>query len=100
MEFDRIRAGMKDVVDRGTAQGAFAGRELDRLRRGLHGKTGTAPVADRNTVWFTGWLEPNTLPGEGRRLAFAVFVSHSQATGGAQSAPVVAAFLQQLKASH
>ena len=97
---DRIRAGMKDVVDRGTAQGAFAGRELDRLRRGLHGKTGTAPVADRNTVWFTGWLEPNTLPGEGRRLAFAVFVSHSQATGGAQSAPVVAAFLQQLKASH
>jgi cell division protein FtsI/penicillin-binding protein 2 len=102
VRLDRIRAGMKGVIDSGTAAGAFRGSELAALRRGLYGKTGTAPVGDgeRATVWFTGWLEPGSLPGSTRRLAFAVFVSRSDETGGAHAAPVAAAvlrFMQETK---
>jgi cell division protein FtsI/penicillin-binding protein 2 len=102
VRLDRIRAGMKGVVDAGTAAGAFRGSELAALRRGLYGKTGTAPIGDGDmaTVWFTGWLEPGSLPGQSRRLAFAVFVSRSEETGGAHAAPVVASvlrFIQETK---
>jgi hypothetical protein len=102
VRLDRIRAGMKGVIDTGTAAGAFRGSEFSALRRGLYGKTGTAPVGDGDlaTVWFTGWLEPGSLPGQTRRLAFAVFVSRSEETGGAHAAPVVAAvlrFMQETK---
>ncbi|MYN04661.1 hypothetical protein GTP41_21435 [Pseudoduganella sp. DS3] len=94
---DRIRKGMKGVVDSGTAAGAFGGPALAEVRRGLYGKTGTAPVsADDATVWFTGWLEPGSLPGQTRRLAFAAFVSHSQLTGGAHAAPMIAALLKAM----
>jgi len=94
VRLDRIRAGMKGVVDSGTAAGAFSGPALVSLKRGLYGKTGTAPVSDdAATVWFTGWLEPNTLPGRPQRLAFAAFVSHSQGSGGEHAAPIVAAML-------
>jgi len=98
VRLDRIRAGMKGVVDAGTAAGAFHGPELDRVRRGLFGKTGTAPVGngDLATVWFTGWLEPHSLPGQAHRLALAVFVSQSDATGGGHAAPVAAAVLRHL----
>lgn len=100
VRLDRLRAGMKGVVDGGTAAGAFRGKEFDVLRPGLFGKTGTAPVgADgQGTVWFMGWLEPGSLPGQTRRLAFAAFVSHSELTGGAHAAPVVAALLRALAA--
>jgi hypothetical protein len=96
VRLDRIRAGMKGVVDTGTAAGAFRGEQLAGVRRGLYGKTGTAPagVDGRATVWFTGWLEPGSLPGQTRRLAFAAFVSHSEASGGEHAAPVVAALLR------
>jgi hypothetical protein len=99
VRLDRIRAGMKGVVDAGTAAGAFRGPEQAALRRGLYGKTGTAPVGDGDsaTVWFTGWLEPGSLPGQNRRLAFAVFVSRSEETGGAHAAPVVAALLRSMQ---
>lgn len=97
VRLDRIRAGMKGVVDRGTAAGAFGGKQFARLRPGLYGKTGTAPVTeDEATVWFTGWLEPGTLPGQRHRLAFAAFASHSDASGGDHAAPVVAAVLSEL----
>jgi cell division protein FtsI/penicillin-binding protein 2 len=98
VRLDRIRAGMKGVVDGGTAAGAFRGREFDRLRAGLFGKTGTAPTGEDGnaTVWFMGWLEPGSLPGQTRRLAFAVFVSESGLTGGAHAAPVVAALLRAM----
>ncbi|MFC0251663.1 penicillin-binding transpeptidase domain-containing protein [Massilia consociata] len=101
VRLDRIRAGMKGVVDGGTAAGAFRGREFDRLRAGLYGKTGTAPVGGDGlgTVWFMGWLEPGSLPGQTRRLAFASFVSRSELTGGAHAAPVVAALLRALHAA-
>ncbi|MFD2367199.1 penicillin-binding transpeptidase domain-containing protein [Pseudoduganella sp. GCM10020061] len=103
VRLDRIRAGMKGVVDSGTASGAFRGAALEQVRRGLHGKTGTAPTVavgtngtrtPVSTVWFTGYLEPGSLPGQQRRLAFAAFVSHSDATGGAHAAPIVAALLR------
>ncbi|WP_036166366.1 penicillin-binding transpeptidase domain-containing protein [Massilia sp. 9096] len=95
VRLDRIRAGMKGVVDVGTAAGAFRAPELAGVRRGLSGKTGTAPVGDGSqaTVWFTGWLEPGSLPRQNHRLALAVFVSHSEATGGEHAAPVAAALL-------
>lgn len=101
---DRVRAGMKGVVDSGTAAGAFRGAHLAAVRRGLSGKTGTSPsVVDGRelaTVWFTGWLEPGTLPGQTRRLAMAAFVSHSDATGGEHAAPIVAAVLGAMAAQN
>ncbi|NNG23246.1 penicillin-binding transpeptidase domain-containing protein [Telluria aromaticivorans] len=99
VRLDRIRAGMKGVIDGGTATGAFRGREFDRLRAGLFGKTGTAPTGDDGmaTVWFLGWLEPGSLPGQTRRLAFAAFVSQSRLTGGAHAAPIVAGILRSMQ---
>ena len=98
VRLDRIRAGLRGVVDHGTAAGAFRASEFDALRPGLYGKTGTAPVGDDGlaTVWFTGWLEPGSIPGQDRRLAFAVFVSRSTETGGAHAAPVAAALLRSM----
>ncbi|MBB3219411.1 penicillin-binding transpeptidase domain-containing protein [Pseudoduganella umbonata] len=93
---DRIRAGMKGVIDAGTAASAFRG--LPRaVRAGLYGKTGTAPTGEGSgTVWFTGWLEPGSLPGQRHRLAFAVYASHSDGSGGDHAAPAVAALLAAL----
>lgn len=97
IRLDRIRAGMKGVVDIGTGAGAFRQPALAGLRRGLYGKTGTAPTGpDSATVWFTGWLEAGSLPGQTHRLAVAVFVSHSDATGGEHAAPVLATVLAAL----
>jgi cell division protein FtsI/penicillin-binding protein 2 len=98
---DRIRAGMKGVVDIGTGAGAFRASNLEQVRRGLSGKTGTSPTPGRNgedlsTVWFTGWLEPGSLPGQQHRLALAAFVSYSEASGGEHAAPIVAAVLGAL----
>ena len=98
VRLDRIRTGMKGVVDSGTAASAFRDARLDALRPGLYGKTGTAPSAPDGlaTVWFTGWLEPGRLPGMPARLAFAAFVSHSKGTGGGHAAPLVAAVLRSV----
>lgn len=101
IRLDRIRAGMKGVVDVGTGAGAFRGGALAVVRAGLYGKTGTAPSGDDTaTVWFTGWLEPGSLPGQKHRLAMAAFVSHSDATGGEHAAPVIAALLSALAAQN
>jgi cell division protein FtsI/penicillin-binding protein 2 len=103
VRLDRIRAGMKGVIDSGTAAGAFRGGAFERLRAGLYGKTGTAPTGaidaagrELATVWFTGWLEPGSIPGQAHRLAVAAFVSHSNATGGEHAAPIVAAVLRSI----
>jgi cell division protein FtsI/penicillin-binding protein 2 len=98
VRLDRVRAGMKGVVDVGTASGAFRAPTWSGIRRVLSGKTGTAPVGDGSlaTVWFTGWLEPHSVPGQEHRLAVAVFVSRSEATGGEHAAPVAAAVLGAL----
>jgi cell division protein FtsI/penicillin-binding protein 2 len=96
VRLDRVRAGMKGVVEQGTAAGAFRATHLEAVRRGLSGKTGTSPAVDANgkevaTAWFAGWLEPGSLPGQTRRLAIAAFASHSPGTGGEHAAPMVAA---------
>jgi cell division protein FtsI/penicillin-binding protein 2 len=59
----------------------------------LYGKTGTAPTGEGDTanVWFAGWLEPGSLPGQRHRLAVAAYASHSEATGGEHAAPMAAA---------
>ena len=107
VRLDRIRDGMKGVIDTGTAAGAFRGAGLTAVRRGLSGKTGTAPALvigpdgvtrELATVWFTGYLEPGSLPGQRRRLAVAAFVSHSEASGGEHAAPIVAAVLGSMAA--
>ncbi|MFL6710196.1 MAG: penicillin-binding transpeptidase domain-containing protein [Massilia sp.] len=97
VRLDRIRAGMKGVVDVGTAAGAFRAPELARVRQGLSGKTGTAPTGsgEQATVWFTGYLQPGSLPGQTHRLALAAFVSHSSGSGGEHAAPIIAAVLAQ-----
>ncbi|SHG99167.1 penicillin-binding transpeptidase domain-containing protein [Massilia sp. CF038] len=109
VRLDRVRAGMKGVVERGTASGAFRAPALAAVRRGLFGKTGTAPALvtgpdgvqrELATVWFTGYLEPGSLPGQKGRLAIAAFVSHSDGSGGDHAAPVVAAVLAALAAQN
>lgn len=101
IRLDRIKAGMKGVVDVGTGAGAFRGAALAGVRPGLYGKTGTAPSGDDTaTVWFTGWLEAGSLPGQTHRLAMAAFASHSDATGGEHAAPVIAAILSTLAAQN
>lgn len=101
IRLDRIKAGMKGVVDVGTGAGAFRGAALAGVRPGLYGKTGTAPSGeDSATVWFTGWLEAGSLPGQTHRLAMAAFASHSDVTGGEHAAPVIAAILSTLAAQN
>lgn len=92
----RVRAGMKEVVATGTARSAFGAASLASLREGLFAKTGTAPIAgtELNTAWFVGYLRGGTLPGEPRTLAFAVSISHTDKTGGAHAAAVMAALLE------
>ncbi|UUZ49221.1 hypothetical protein LP420_01905 [Massilia sp. B-10] len=95
--------GMKGVVDASAPPpAAFRSPQLAALRRGLSGKTGTSPSVatgsdgarrELATVWFTGWLEPGSIPGRKGRIAVAAFVSHSEGTGGDHAAPVVAAVL-------
>ena len=104
MRLDRVRAGLKGVVDVGTASAAFGGKELDGVRRGLSGKTGTSPAMvngrELATVWYAGWLEPGSVLGQKHRLAVAAFVSHSEATGGEHAAPIVAAVLAAMPGLH
>ncbi|WP_028453066.1 penicillin-binding transpeptidase domain-containing protein [Chitinilyticum aquatile] len=101
MPLHRIRAGMNDVVTQGTAQGAFNTPLLQPLRAGLFAKTGTpAPQGLRddkssfNNAWFVGYINPDTLPGEHRRLAFAIFITRTHAGGGTHAAPVLASLLE------
>ena len=94
---DRIRAGMHSVVQHGTAAQAFSGPEFKALRPYLYGKTGTAPTDEtNNSAWFIGWVEAGQLPGQKHRLAFAAYVSHTELTGGAHAAPMVAGLLRSL----
>ncbi|HEY0064421.1 MAG TPA: penicillin-binding transpeptidase domain-containing protein [Telluria sp.] len=109
VRLDRIRAGMKGVIDSGTAAGAFRAPAMAAIRRGLFGKTGTAPAMvtgpdgvrrELATVWFTGWLEPGSIPGQKGRIAVAAFVSHSEGSGGDHAAPLVAAVLASMAAQN
>ena len=53
-----------------------AAKQAENALQGIDsqaGKTGTAPTGQGDTasVWFTGWLEPGSLPGQAHRLAVA-----------------------------
>lgn len=98
VRLDRVRAGMKDVVSKGTAAFVFNTPDLKSLSRGVFAKTGTAPVPHLglNTAWFVGYLEPGTLPGVSRRLAFAAWVTRTKETGGTHAAPILAAWLRAM----
>lgn len=99
LKLDRVKQGMKEVVDSGTAAGAFgASPALKQKSQHIYGKTGTAPIqnSDLNTVWFVGYVEGGAIAGHPNPLAFAVKVTHTQGTGGAVAAPVVASILDTL----
>ena len=99
---DRIRRGMRLVVESGTARAAFADPRLGPLRGHLYAKTGTADLDATGTeqnAWLVGWLEPGALPREPRRLAFACMMTQVQGTGGEECGPVVAAWLLALAAA-
>jgi len=69
--FEVVRQGLKECVERGTANKTF----LAPFKRwGVHGKTGTAEVSDQNhnNSWFAGYL-PWTGRG-GMQLAFCAVV--------------------------
>ena len=95
---DRVKSGMSLAISRGTARSAFADKSLDAVRPHIFGKTGTAPHADgiHNNAWFIGWIDAGAIPGENRRLAFAVLVSNTDEgeTGGARAATVIADMLR------
>jgi len=94
-----LRAGLKGVVEAGTAAGAFPRPLACRV----YGKTGTAEIdaaREYNSGWFIGWREPGT-PGE-PRLAIACMTTHATGGyrfGGTACAPVVSRVLQALEAA-
>lgn len=99
IRLDRIRNGMHAVVQTGTARTIFQANATRRqISTGVFGKTGTAsnPHSNRKTAWFTGWIEPNTIPGENRKLAFAVRIRETQRNGGDHAAEVIATLLESL----
>jgi penicillin-binding protein 2 len=77
-----LRAALSDVPKRGTAAGAFAGFDLNKVP--VAGKTGTAEVFGKaDTSWFASYAPANN-------PRFAVVVMVSQAGQGAQvAAPAV-----------
>lgn len=99
---DRIRRGMRLVVEAGTARAAFADPRLAALRNHVYAKTGTADLdatGMEQNAWLVGWLEPGGLTREPRRLAFACMMSQVRGTGGEECGPVAAAWLLALAAA-
>ncbi|MEA2348447.1 MAG: penicillin-binding protein [Thermoleophilaceae bacterium] len=84
---DALTSMMTDVVNDGTG-GAAA---LESIQ--VAGKTGTAEVdsGSTNQVWFIGFA-----PADDPKMAVAVTVERSDATGGDVAAPIAKQVLQQL----
>ncbi len=99
----RIVRGMKRVVKDGSAHTAFRGKRFNALRPKLYAKTGTADLRpekgrpNTNNAWLVGWLEPEAITNEQRRLAFACVINRSRKTGGVDCGQVVARFLTILQ---
>jgi hypothetical protein len=104
-----LRAGMRAVVQVGSAAQAFAqvfGDRLDGpLRCNTYALTGTGQVGSGSrsrglqgisSAWFVGWHQP----AAGEPLVFACMVSHAHGddsrTGGQVCAPIVARLLDRL----
>ena len=108
---EKIQAAIVDAAKDSGADEEFGdwlakhGLSPDDLKAMVAGDMGLGivmppPEAGSPSVrMLMGWLEPGSLPGQTRRLAFAAFVSHSAATGGGHAAPVVAALLQSMQSS-
>ncbi len=95
----RIHQGMKRVPEDGTLEKTFAAPRFKAIRAALYAKTGTADLREDgaiNNAWLVGWLQPNTLANEPRRLAFACQISHTRSTGGVDCGSVVARFFEAL----
>ena len=76
------RAALADVPKNGTAAGAFAGFDFDKVA--VAGKTGTAEVYGKeDTSWFASFA-----PAKRPRYAVVVMVSQA-GTGGSVAAPAV-----------
>jgi hypothetical protein len=91
---DWIHAGMKAVVDGGTAKGRFG-----KLASYVYGKTGTAQAKPKgegfqDTAWFVGFYT-KTKPEEAP-LAFACQITRANGGGGKICAPAIHDVLQAL----
>lgn len=120
VDMSPIRAGMKSVVEVGTAANAFSATSpLKMAKCNVYGKTGTAEIRTGepesggkarphvNSAWFVGWAEaqafealraPGAEVGGWRApLAFGCYISHAYGDarfGGTSCARVTADFLQ------
>ncbi|GEM_PF-2574687 len=113
---ERLVAALKSPPETGTAHQAFNAAEMGTAKCAMHGKTGTGEMPKTtshpilNTAWFSGFADLDDalprLPGSastplfGRRIAFAVQVTHTHGaktrTGGQVAAPIVAKVLRLL----
>jgi cell division protein FtsI/penicillin-binding protein 2 len=83
-----LRAGLFGVsnVTGGTALRSFRGAK--QLASRIFAKTGTAnTVGDFHSAWLAGWVEPAT--PQGRRFAFACWITHTTEYGADACAPVI-----------
>jgi cell division protein FtsI/penicillin-binding protein 2 len=84
-----LRSGLFGVANAraaGTAEKQF--RSAKRLQSRLFVKTGTAiTVGDFYSAWLAGWIEPAS--AQGRRLAFACWITHTSQYGADACAPVI-----------
>ena len=94
---DWLHAGMKAVVDVGTAHSAF--KHNPPLAKHVYGKTGTSQVKRGqaflgNSAWFVGFYTPDK--PKAATLAFACQVTHATGGGGQVCAPIIRDILQNL----
>lgn len=82
--WDAIRRGLRDVVEKGTASGAFTGFPI-----AVAGKTGTAETGSGPThAWFVCYA-----PFENPEVAVVVFIENG-GEGGAAAAPLARKILE------
>ncbi len=96
---DRIRRGMRLALDEEPLRTVFAGARFDAIRPSLYLKAGAAWLDSTKATanaWLVGWLEPDALPGENRRLAFACWISPATGPDGTECGELTAAWLTAL----
>lgn len=94
---DWVQAGMKAVVNNGTAV-----EKLGKFAPLVYGKTGTAQATPKGepkqlTAWFTGFYTPLKGKPEAATLAFACQITRSNSGGGSVCAPVIRDVLEALQ---
>jgi cell division protein FtsI/penicillin-binding protein 2 len=91
-----LRSGLFGVsnVPGGTARRRFRSAKL--LQSRVFAKTGTAnTVGDFHSAWLAGWIEP-AIP-QGRRLAFACWITHTTEYGADACVPIVRKLLEGIE---